>query len=152
MYIKLTCIIGIFINFLIHVFIIFCVLFLGFFIFSCLDVFFLWPLYLFCVFLLIFYMFLVCFLLVLTIIIYHQVLFFSVFMLKLTKMLTAFKVIITTPWMFIVTFSNIVFFLKVWFNTRSNIKLRLLAILIVSVVLFLHKHVKTPNHISYKKL
>ena len=42
MYIKLTCIIGIFINF--YFFIIFCVLFLGFFIFSCLTVFLLWPL------------------------------------------------------------------------------------------------------------
>ena len=32
------------------------------------------------------------------------------------------------------------FFLKVWFNSRSNIKLRVLVISIVSVVLFLHKH------------
>ena len=38
------------------------------------------------------------------------------------------------------------FFLKVWFNNRSNIKLRLLVILIVSVMLFLHKHIKTPDH------
>ena len=38
------------------------------------------------------------------------------------------------------------FFLKVWFNNRSNIKLRLLVILVVSVMLFLHKHIKTPDH------
>ena len=71
MYVKLTSIIGMFINFLIHIFIIFCVLFLGFFISSRLTVFYLWSLYFFCVFLLLFYMFLVCLLLILTIIIYH---------------------------------------------------------------------------------
>ena len=38
------------------------------------------------------------------------------------------------------------FFLKVWFNNRSNIKLRLLDILIVSLLLFLDKHIKTPDH------
>ena len=38
------------------------------------------------------------------------------------------------------------FFLKVWFINRSNIKLRLLVILVVSVMLFLHKHIKTPDH------
>ena len=36
--------------------------------------------------------------------------------------------------------------MKVWFNNRSNIKLRLLVILIVSVLLFLHKYIKTPDH------
>ena len=45
-----------------------------------------------------------------------------------------------------VTFCDLAFFLKVWFNNRSNIKLRLLVILIVSVMLFLHKHIKTPDH------
>ena len=35
--------------------------------------------------------------------------------------------------------------MKVWFNSISNIKLRLLVILVVSV-LFLHKHIKTPDH------
>ena len=44
-----------------------------------------------------------------------------------------------------VTFATLLFFLKVWFNNRSNIKLRLLAILIVSVPLFLHKHIKNPD-------
>ena len=34
------------------------------------------------------------------------------------------------------------FFLKVWFNNRRNIKLRLLVTLIVSVLLFLHRHIK----------
>ena len=43
-------------------------------------------------------------------------------------------------------FATLVFFLKVWFNNRSNIKLRLLVILTVSVLLSLHKHIKTPDH------
>ena len=60
-YVKLTCI---FLSFS-------CVLFLGFFLFSRLAGFFLWRLYCFCVILLIFYTFLVCFLLTVTIIIYH---------------------------------------------------------------------------------
>ena len=38
------------------------------------------------------------------------------------------------------------FFLKVRLNNRSNIKLRILVILIVSVLLFLHKHIKTLDH------
>ena len=42
-------------------------------------------------------------------------------------------------------FATLFFFLKVWFNNRSNIKLRLLIILIVSVLLFLHKHIKNPD-------
>ena len=75
-YIKVTCIIGIFINFLIPIFIIFLRIFLEFFIFLRLVVFFLWPSNCFCVVLMIFYTFLVCFLLILTILIYHQVLFF----------------------------------------------------------------------------
>ena len=36
--------------------------------------------------------------------------------------------------------------LSFWFNNRSNIKFRLLLLLIVSVMLFLHKHIKTPDH------
>ena len=92
-------------------------------------------------------MFLVCSLLIVTIIIYQQVLLFFVFILILTKMVTAFKVIITTLWMIYGYFLQpCFFFLKVWFNNRSNIKLRLLVILIVSVLLFLHKHIKTPDH------
>ena len=35
---------------------------------------------------------------------------------------------------------------KVWFNNGSNTKLRLLVILIVSVLPFLHKHIKTQDH------
>ena len=70
-YIKLTCIIEIFINFLIIFLSFFCVLLLGYFLFSRLADFFLWPLYCFCVILLIFYTFLVCFLPTLKIIIYH---------------------------------------------------------------------------------
>ena len=43
-------------------------------------------------------------------------------------------------------FVSLFFFLKVWFNNRSKIKLRLLVILIASVMHFLHKHIKTPDH------
>ena len=43
-------------------------------------------------------------------------------------------------------FPTLFFFLKVWFNNRSNIKLRLLVILIVSMLLFLRKHIKIPDH------
>ena len=58
-------------------------------------------------------------------------------------MLTAFKVIITTLWMIYGYFLQpCFFFLKVWFNNRRNIKLRLLVTLIVSVLLFLHRHIK----------
>ena len=95
MYIKLTRIIGNVINFFIHIFIIFSVLFLEFIIFS--RFFFLWPLYCFGAFLLIFYV--SYFLLIVTIIIYQQVLLFFVFIVILTKMVTALKVIITTFWM-----------------------------------------------------
>ena len=140
MYIKRTCIIGIFINLLIHFlssflrinFRIYYFLAFGCFFFLC-------PLIL--------YTFLVCFFLIPTIIIYHQVLFIFVFILILTKMVTAFKTIITTLWMIYGYFLKaFVFYLKVWFNNRSNIKLRLLAILIVSLLLFLDKHIKTPDH------
>ena len=86
----------------------------------------------------------------LAVIIYHQILFFFfMFILILTKMLTALKVI-TTLWMIWVTFSNLVFFLKVWFYNWSNTKLRLLVNLIVSVLLFLHKHIKTSDHYKVK--
>ena len=78
---KLICIIGIFINFFNSYFIFFCVLFLEFIIFLLSAVFFLWPFYCFCVFLSIFYMFHVCFLLILTIIIHRQVLLFFVFIM-----------------------------------------------------------------------
>ena len=61
MYIKLTCIIGIFINFFIHIFIIYLRIIFRIYYFLTFCGFFLWPLYCFGVFLLIFYMFLVCF-------------------------------------------------------------------------------------------
>ena len=140
-YIKLICVIGIFINFLIHIFIIFfCIIFRIYFL--TFFFLFLWSLYCIRVFLLLFYMFLVCFLLIVTIIIYQQVLLFFVFILILTKMVTAFKVIITTLWMIYGYFLQPCFFS--WkFNNRSNIKLRLPVILVVSVMLFLHKHIKS---------
>ena len=43
-------------------------------------------------------------------------------------------------------FSTMIFILKSWFNNRSNTKLRLLLLLVVSVLLFLHKHAKTSDH------
>ena len=49
---------------------------------------------------------------------------------------------ITTLW-FILT---LVFSFEVWFSNRNNMKLRLFVILIVSLLFFLHKHIKTPDH------
>ena len=94
-FIKLSYIIGIFTHFSINICINFlCIVFRIFyyFMFGCL--FLLGFALLLCVFVN-FYMFLIC-LLILTIMIHHQVLFlFFIFMLILTKMLIAFKVIIT---------------------------------------------------------
>ena len=107
--------------------------------------FFLWPLYCFGVFLLIFYMFLVCFLLIATIIIYQQVLLcVHTDIDKYGDCLQSNNNnFLNDLWLL---FATLFFFLKIWFNNRSNIKLRLLVILIVSVMLFLHKYIKTPNH------
>ena len=141
MYIKLTRIIGNVINFFIHIFIIFSVLFLEFIIFSRFIVFFFSGHYIALVCFCKYFTFFVCFLLIVMIIICQQVLLFFVFILILTKIVTALKVIITTFWMIYGYFLEpCFFFLKVWFNSRSNIKLRVLVISIVSVVLFLHKH------------
>ena len=94
-FIKLSYITGIFTHFSISICINFlCIVFRIFyyFMFGCL---FLLVFALLLCFLLMFYMFLIC-LLILSIIIHHQVLFlFFIFMLILTKMLIAFKVIIT---------------------------------------------------------
>ena len=91
-------------------------------------------------FLLIFYTFLVCFSLILTIIIYHQVLFFFRVHTDIDKDTDCLRSnnndSLNNLWLL---------FLKVWFNNRSNIKLRLLVILIVSVLLFLQKHIKNPD-------
>ena len=43
-------------------------------------------------------------------------------------------------------FATLFFFLNVWFNDRSNVKLKCLVILILSVLLSLHKHFKTLDH------
>ena len=77
MFIKLTCILGNFINFFIHIFIIFFRMIFRIYYFLMFCCFFLSPLYCLYVSLLIFYLFLVCFLLIVTIIIYQQALFFS---------------------------------------------------------------------------
>ena len=77
MFIKLTCILGNFINFFIHIFIIFSRMIFRIYYFLMFCCFFLSPLYCLYVSLLIFYLFLVCFLLIVTIIIYQQALFFS---------------------------------------------------------------------------
>ena len=73
-FIKLSYVIGIFKIFPLAFALIFCVLFLGFFIISCLAVCFYLSLHCSCVFLLMFYMFLIC-LLILTIMFHHQALF-----------------------------------------------------------------------------
>ena len=149
MYIKLTFIMGIFINFLIHIFLIYLrIICVEFIIFSRFVVFCLWPLCYFCVFWLIFYMFLVCFLIILTIIIYHQVLFlfFGVHS-DIDKDGNCFQRnnnnSLYDLWLVLQPY---VFFLKFCFNNRSNIKLRLNVIVIVSMLLFLQKHFKTPYH------
>ena len=125
-----------------------CVLFLGFIIFSRFVGFRLRSLCYFCVFWLIFYMLLVCILIVLTIIIYHQVLFLffgvhadiykdgNCFQRNNNKSLY-------DLWLLLQPYD---FLLKFCFNNRSNIKLRLVAILIVSMLLFSQKHFKTLNH------
>ena len=147
MYIKLTCIIGIFINFVIHIFIIFfCIIFRIYFLMFCFV--FIWPLYCLGVFLLIFYV---------------SCLFFTNSNnYNLSTGSTFFCVhtdidkdgdclqsnnndSLNDLWLLFLS-SRVFFFLKVWFNNRSNIKLRLLVILIVSVMLFLHKHIKIPDH------
>ena len=119
--------------------------------FSC--CFFLWTLYWFGVFLLMFYMFLLCFLLIVAIIIYQQVLLFLMFILILTKMVTAFKAIITPFWIIFGYFLQPCFFSWKFVSLSEvisrrfiNMKLRFLVISIVSLMLFLHKHIKTPDH------
>ena len=78
MNIKLTLIIGIFINLLIHILIsLLCIIFRIYYFLTFCCFFYLWPLYCFCMFLLIFYTLLVCFLLILTMAFYYQVLFKS---------------------------------------------------------------------------
>ena len=146
-YIKVTCIIGIFINFLIPFFIIFLRIFFRIFYFLTFG----------CFFPLVIKLLLCDF----DDILHVSCLFFtnsnnsnlssgpvfSVFILVLTKMLTAFKVIITALWMIHGYFLQpCLFFLKVRFNNRSNIKLRPLVILIAPVLPFLHKHIKIPDH------
>ena len=121
-------------------------MFLGFFIISCLAVCFYLSLHCSCVFLLMFYLFLI-YLLILTILIHHQVFFFFISMLILTKMLIAFKVIITplqkNLWLL---FSASFLFLEIWFSKSGNITFRLFLFLIIYLLLFLHKHIKTSNH------
>ena len=142
MFIKFTCIIGIFINFLIHIFIIFLRIVFRIYYFLTVGVFFFWPLYCFCMFLLIFYTF-----------------FTNSNDYNLSSGSDFFRVhtdidkdadflqsnnndSLNYLWLL---FATLFFFLKVWFNNRSNIKLRLLVILIVSVLLFLQKHIKNPD-------
>ena len=78
---------------------------------------------------------------------HHQVLFFFIFMLMLTKMLIAFKVTITPLQKILGYFFSASFlFLKIWFCKSGNITLRLFLFLIVYLLLVLHKHIKTSDH------
>ena len=102
------------------------------------------PCYCFYVFLLIFCKFLICILLVLMTVIHHHVLLFFNFHINIDK---------DTDYLqsnnhgfsndFWSVFSTLVLFLKVWFNKTSNIKLRLFVLLVVYLLLFLHKQIKT---------
>ena len=138
-FIKLSHIIGVFTDFSSST----CINFL--LIISCLAVCFYLPLHCSCVFLLMLYMFLIC-LRILTILIHHQVLFFFIFMLILTKMIIAFKVIITPLQKIFGYFFQPLLFLKNWFSKSGNITLMLFLFLVVYLLLFLHKHIKTPVH------
>ena len=110
--------------------------------FSCLTLCFLWPLYCFGVFLLMFDMFIVCFIQMLTIISQCQVQFLFMFILILAMMII-FNVIIKLLQRICGYFFQLCFiFLNGCFSTSSNIKLRLFIILIISVLLFLLKHIK----------
>ena len=96
MYIKPISIIEIFIHFLYDITMDFLRIILRIFIVSCLRVYFFLSCYCFYAFLLIFCKFLIRVLLVLMTVIHHRVLLFLILILILTKMLIAFKVIITS--------------------------------------------------------
>ena len=87
------------------------------------------------------------FLLILSIIIHHQVLFLSRVHVSIDRdgncLQSNNNVFSNNLWLL---FSSLFFFLKVWFNKSNNIKLRVPVILIVYVLLFLHKHIKTPHY------
>ena len=140
-YIKLSCIIGIFINFFIHIFIIFSVLFLEFIIFSRFIVFFsLAIILLWCVFVNISHVFCLFFTNCNDYNLSTGSAFFRVHT-DIDKDCDCLQSnnndFLNDLWLL---FGTLFFSLKVWFNSRSNKKLRVLVISIVSVVLFLHKH------------
>ena len=143
---KLPCIIGIIINFLIHIFIIFFRIILEFIVFSRFVFFSLAIILLSCVF---------------VNILHFSCLFFTNCNdYNLSAGSAFFRVhtnidkdgdclqsnnndSLNDLWLHFATFF---FFLKFWFNNGSNTKLRFLVILIISAMLFLHKHIKTPEH------
>ena len=125
-------------------------MFLGFFIISCLAVCFHLSLHYSCVFLLMFYMFLIC-LLVLTIMMHHQVLFHihtnidkDVNCLQSNNNASS-----KNLWLL---FSASFLFLKIWFSKSGNITLRLYVFLIVYLLLFLQKYIKFRSSGNYKTL
>ena len=98
-----------------------------------------------CVFLLMFYKFLIC-LLISTIMIRHQVFFFHIHA-NIDKDVNCLQsnnnASSKNLWLL---FSASFLFLKIWFSKSGNITLRLSLFLIVYLLLFLHKHIKTSDH------
>ena len=91
-------------------------------------------------------MFLIYFLQILTNIIHHQVLFLFI-LINIDKDADSLQSdnmedFSNDIWLL---FSTLPFFLKVWFNNRSNKKVTVFVILIICTA-FLHKHVKTSDH------
>ena len=135
MYVKITCIIGIFINFLIHIFITFLRIIFKIYYFGCF--FFLAIILLLCVFVNTLHVSYFFFLLILTIIFYQQVLLFFRTHTDIDKVGYCLPSnnndYLNNLWLF---FAILFFFLKIWFNNRSNIKLRLLLLNCFCAALF----------------
>ena len=99
------------------------------------------------VFLLIFCKYLIGVLLVLMTVVHHYVLHFFHLHIYIDKDADCLQsnnnVFSNDLWL---VFSTLVLLLNVWFNKTSNIKLKPFVFLIVYLLLFLDKQIKTPDH------